>query len=100
MRHDVDGLIVDIKEAANTLTGGHERPVTSMYVRIELEMSRHVGPSSKEKIFWRVSFFPLAVCGVHPSVIDVSLSGPFRFDDSTNIKLLLRRDVGLRGIAQ
>lgn len=100
MRHDVDGLIVDIKETADTLTDGHERPVTSTYVRIKLEMSRHVDPSSKEKIFRRVSFFPLAVCGVHPNVIDVSRSGPFRFDDSTDIKLLLRRDVGLRGIAQ
>lgn len=108
MRQDVDGFIVDIKETTETLTDGHERPVTGMYVRIELEMSRHVAPSSEEKTLRRASFLPLGIRRVHPFLIDVLPSGPFRCDDSsTGPKLLqllllrlLRRDVGLRGMTR
>lgn len=49
VRQDVDGLIVDIEEAAEALTDGHERPIAGEDMRIKLEMPRHVAPSSQQQ---------------------------------------------------
>lgn len=49
MRQDVNGLIVEVEEATQALADGHERPVTGVDVRIELEMTRHVAPSSQQQ---------------------------------------------------
>lgn len=49
MRQDVNGLVVDVEETTEALADSHERPVTGVDVRIELEMTRHVAPSSQQQ---------------------------------------------------
>ena len=52
MCHDIDSLIVDVEQTTKTLSNCHERPVTSEDVRIELQMLRHVAPSSEKMNLW------------------------------------------------
>lgn len=47
VRHDVDGFIVDIKEAAKALADGHKRPVPGADVGVELQVSWHLAPLSQ-----------------------------------------------------
>lgn len=49
MRQDINCLVVDVEEATEALADSHERPVTGVDVRIELEMTRHVAPSSQQQ---------------------------------------------------
>jgi len=49
MRQDVDGLVMDIEKATEALADGHKRPVAGENVRIELEVPRHVAPSSQQQ---------------------------------------------------
>lgn len=49
VRQDVNGLIVDVEEATEALADGHERSVAGVDVRIELEMTGHVAPSSQQQ---------------------------------------------------
>lgn len=49
VRQDINCLVVDVEEATETLADSHERPVTGVDMRIELEMTRHVAPSSQQQ---------------------------------------------------
>lgn len=59
MRQDVNGLVVDVEEATEALADSHERPVTGVDVRIELEMTRHVAPSSQQQELSRRLLLPM-----------------------------------------
>lgn len=48
MCQDIDSFIVDVKQTAETLGHGHEGSISSADVRIELQMLRHVAPSSQQ----------------------------------------------------
>lgn len=67
VRQDVDGLIVDVEKATEALADGHERPVAGEDVRIELEVPRHVAPSSQQQDLGRR--LRMRRLGGHPLVL-------------------------------
>lgn len=75
MCYDINSLIVYIKETAKTLSDGHERSVTSADMGIELQVLRHVAPSSQKA---NLRFFFLRWLLVHSSLIVVLAIKYFR----------------------
>lgn len=71
VRQDVDGLVVDVEKATEALADGHERPVAGEDVRIELEVLRHVAPSSQEQELGRrlLRMRRLGIAAGHPLVV-------------------------------
>lgn len=71
MRQDVDGLVVDVEKASEALADGHERPVAGEDVRIELEVRRHVAPSSERQDLGRrlLRTRRLGIAAGHPLVV-------------------------------
>jgi len=68
VRQDVDGLVVDVEKATEALADGHERPVAGEDVRIELEVPRHVAPSSQQQDLGR-RLLRTRRLGGHPLVV-------------------------------
>lgn len=69
VRQDVDGLVVHVEEATETLADGHKRPVAGEDVRIELEMLRHVAPSSQQQDLGRRLLLMRHLGTVHTVVV-------------------------------
>lgn len=47
----VDGLVVEVEEAADTSRGGLQRPVPGQHVGVELQVPRHIPPVQQRNTF-------------------------------------------------